>query len=80
MEQKTGIRSLYDEFFRGYRAEIGLYCPDFRPNSTYKSTSTISRSVRAGETTRDMKRVQQAVQQLRPEDWYAVVLELDHVS
>ena len=36
MEQKTGIRSLYDEFFRGYGAEIRLFCPDFRPNSTYK--------------------------------------------
>jgi hypothetical protein len=30
--------------------------------------------------TRDMKRVQQSVQQLRPEDWHAVVLELDHVD
>ena len=30
--------------------------------------------------TRDMKRVQQSVQQLRPEDWHAVVLELDHSS
>jgi len=30
--------------------------------------------------TRDMKRVQQSVQQLRPEDWHAVVLELDHAS
>jgi serine/threonine protein kinase len=30
--------------------------------------------------TRDMKRVQQSVQQLRPEDWHAVVLELDHGS
>jgi len=28
--------------------------------------------------TRDMKRVQQSVQQLRPEDWHAVGLELDH--
>jgi serine/threonine protein kinase len=28
--------------------------------------------------TRDMKRVQQSVQQLKPEDWHAVVLELDH--
>jgi serine/threonine-protein kinase len=28
--------------------------------------------------TRDMKRVQQSVQQLRAEDWHAVVLELDH--
>ena len=28
--------------------------------------------------TRDMKRVQQSVQHLRPEDWHAVVLELDH--
>jgi hypothetical protein len=36
MEQKSGIRSLYDEFFRGYGAEIGLPCPEFRQNSTYK--------------------------------------------
>jgi hypothetical protein len=28
--------------------------------------------------TRDMKRVQQEIQQLRPGDWHAVVLELDH--
>jgi serine/threonine protein kinase len=28
--------------------------------------------------TRDMKRVQHSVQQLRPEDWHAVILELDH--
>jgi serine/threonine protein kinase len=30
--------------------------------------------------TRDMKRVQHSVQHLRPEDWHAVVLELDHAS
>jgi len=36
MEQKTGIESLYDEFFRGYGAEIRLSRPNFRPNSTYK--------------------------------------------
>jgi serine/threonine protein kinase len=30
--------------------------------------------------TRDMKRVQQSVEQLRREDWHAVVLELDHAS
>jgi serine/threonine protein kinase len=30
--------------------------------------------------TRDMKRVQQSVELLRPEDWHAVVLELDHAS
>jgi serine/threonine protein kinase len=29
--------------------------------------------------TRDMKRVQHSIQQLRPEDWHAVVLELNHV-
>src|SRR6478736_556628 len=40
MDQKTGISSLYDEFFQGYGAEIRLSCPDFRPNSTYKPTST----------------------------------------
>jgi hypothetical protein len=41
MEQKTGIGSLYAEFFRGYGAEIRLSCPDPRPNSTYKRTSTL---------------------------------------
>jgi hypothetical protein len=40
MEQKTGIRSLYDECFQVYEAEIRLYCPEFRSNSTYKPTST----------------------------------------
>jgi serine/threonine protein kinase len=29
--------------------------------------------------TRDMKRVQQSVQESRPEDWHAVVLELEHM-
>jgi hypothetical protein len=28
--------------------------------------------------TRDMKRVQQSMQQLRPDEWHAVSLELDH--
>jgi hypothetical protein len=42
MDQKTGIRSLYVEFFRGYEAEIGLSCPAFRPNSAYKRTCTLS--------------------------------------
>ena len=41
MEQETGIKSLYDEFFWGYGAEIRLFCPEFRPNLTYKRTSTI---------------------------------------
>jgi hypothetical protein len=38
MDQETGISWLYDEFFRGYGAEIRLFCPDFRPKSTYKRT------------------------------------------
>ena len=41
MEQKTGIRSLYDEFFQGYGAEVRLICLGFRPNSTYKPTYTL---------------------------------------
>ena len=41
MDQETGIRSLYDEFFQGYGAEIRLFRTDFRPNSTYKRSSTI---------------------------------------
>jgi serine/threonine protein kinase len=35
----------------------------------------VSRPYRA---TRDMRRVQGSVQQLRPEDWHAAILELDH--
>jgi hypothetical protein len=76
MEQKTGIKSLYDEFFRGYGAEIRLLCPDFRPNSRYKPTPTISRSV-PGRQLATLKCAQQSVQQLRPEGWHAVVLKLD---
>src|SRR5208337_5130432 len=38
MEQKTGIGSLYDEFLRGYRAEISLFVLEFLSNSTYKPT------------------------------------------
>jgi len=37
-----------------------------------------SPSSRPYVATRDMKRVQQSVEQLRAEDWHAVVLELDH--
>jgi hypothetical protein len=40
MDQKTGIGSLYDEFFWAYGAEIRPFCPEFRPNSTYKWTYT----------------------------------------
>jgi hypothetical protein len=46
MEQQTGIRSLYDEFFRGYGAEIRLSSPEFRPNSTYKRTYSPSVRIR----------------------------------
>jgi hypothetical protein len=38
MEQKTGIGSLYAEFFRVCWTEIRLLCLDFCPNSTYKRT------------------------------------------
>src|SRR5262245_7674553 len=40
MDQKTGIGSLYYEFFRGYEAENSLTCHDFRSNSTYKPAYT----------------------------------------
>ena len=39
MDQETGISWLYDEFFRGYGAEIRLFCPDFGLNSMYKQAS-----------------------------------------
>jgi hypothetical protein len=40
MDQETGIRPLYDEFFQGYEAVIRLFCPDFSSNATYKRNST----------------------------------------
>jgi hypothetical protein len=66
MEQETGVRSLCDEFFRGYGAEIGLFCPDFRPNSTYKPTYTPS--VRTRVAMRDVKAayLNLALQRTRP--------------
>jgi hypothetical protein len=50
MEQKTGVSPLYDEFFRGYGAEIRLFCPEFCPNSTYKQSSTPSFRTRVAMT------------------------------
>jgi hypothetical protein len=44
---------------------------------TGKSIEGVSHQYMA---TRDMKRVQESVQDLRPEDWHAVVLELHHVD
>ena len=38
MEQKTGIRSLYDEFLLGYRAETAALYAEFLWNWTYKRT------------------------------------------
>jgi hypothetical protein len=46
MDQKTGIGSLYDGFSRGYGAEIRLFRPDFRPNSTYKQSYTTTQIIR----------------------------------
>jgi hypothetical protein len=40
-----------------------------------RAPEEVSRSYRA---TRDMMRVQESVQQLRPGEWHAVVLELEH--
>src|SRR4051812_32957682 len=51
MDQKIGIGTLYDEFFRGYGAEIRLSCPSFRPNSTYNPPSTTSRFRRVSRET-----------------------------
>jgi len=35
MEQKSGLRSLYDEFFRDYGADFSLICLELLSNSTY---------------------------------------------
>jgi hypothetical protein len=42
---------------------------------TARDTGYASASYRA---TRNMERVQESVQRMQPEDWHAVVLELDH--
>jgi serine/threonine protein kinase len=47
-------------------------------HSLVKRENGDSRASRPYVATRDMKRVQQSVQRLKPEDWHAVVLELDH--
>jgi serine/threonine protein kinase len=49
-------------------------------HSLVQSTKGDSPPSRPYVATRDMKRVQQSVEQLRPEDWHAVGLELDHWS
>jgi hypothetical protein len=49
-----------------------------RLHSLVEGTGKKSPASRPYVATRDMKRVQQSVEQLRPEDWHAVVLELDH--
>ena len=49
MEQETGTRPLYDEFFQGYEEEIGFSCRDFGPNSTYNRTYRQSPHVPCGE-------------------------------
>ena len=54
MEQETGIRSLYDEFFRGDGAEIRLSCPDFRPNWTYKSSYILGHRTAIGHVAFDL--------------------------
>ena len=38
MDQKTGVRSLYDEFFLSYGAEIRLFRLEWLSNSTYRPT------------------------------------------
>jgi serine/threonine protein kinase len=47
-------------------------------HSLVKRKNEDSPASRPYVATRDMKRVQQSVQQLQPDDWHAVVLELDH--
>ena len=49
-------------------------------HSLVKRKNEDSPASRPYVATRDMKRVQQSVQQLRAKDWQAVVLELDHES
>ena len=43
MEQETGIRSLYDEFFRGLAVRISVFYAEFVLSWTYKPTSTTKR-------------------------------------
>jgi hypothetical protein len=42
------------------------------------SSDNLAWLTRTRATTRDMQRVQASLEELRPEDWHAVLLELDH--
>ena len=42
MDQETGIRPLYAEFFWGYGIEIDQFRPEFTSNWTHKGAYTIS--------------------------------------
>jgi hypothetical protein len=46
MEQETGIRSLYDEIFRGLRTGFGAFYAEFAMNRTYQQISTTSQTAR----------------------------------
>jgi hypothetical protein len=46
MEQKTGVRSLYAEFFRGYRADFGLFSAVSRSNSADNYSSPTSQAAK----------------------------------
>jgi len=70
--------SLYAEFFRRSEAGPGDLYVELAGKSTYNASSTISRSVSAGEATRDLKRVQPSLKQLLGEGRPSVVLELDN--
>ena len=50
----------------------------FLSHSTFANTDPPPPTSRPYVATRDMKRIQQSVQRLRPGDWHAVVLELEH--
>ena len=50
-----------------------------RLQSLVEPTGKKSLASRPYVATRDMKRVRQSIEQLRPEDWHAVVLELEQV-
>jgi hypothetical protein len=45
-EQKSGIRSLYDEFFQGCGAETKLFWPDLHPDAIYNYAYIVSFGVR----------------------------------
>jgi hypothetical protein len=64
--------------FRELVAKAESLCVESTDDSTCNAGSTIGQIVHAEKPTWHMERVQQALHRFNPEDWNAVLLDLDH--